>query len=68
MTIAGHTFIDTPEGRLCRDCGKLWVDVALAHKEDINHLGWAHQGALTEHEYQQIEAERDRLWNLGKGA
>ena len=68
MTIAGHTFIETLDGRKCRDCGMLWVDVALAHKEDIGKMGWAQNGALTEHEYKQIDDERNRVWELAKGA
>ncbi len=40
----------------------------MAHKEDINKLGWAHSGTLTETEYNQIDAERERIWRLAKGA
>jgi hypothetical protein len=69
MTIAGHTFIEAPDGRRrCRDCNKAWVDVAGATKDDINRSWWCHSGVGSETEYKQVEAERDRLWELGKGA
>lgn len=67
-TIAGHTFVETPDGRRCEVCKKLWVDVSGATDEDVDKPGWAHQGNLTKHELGQIRAEVDRLWELGRGA
>jgi len=66
-TIAGHTFVDKIGERVCRDCGKTWVYVAAATKQNIHQNGWAHSGTLTEHEYKQIDDERERLWRLGMG-
>lgn len=65
--IAGHTFVDGPEGKKCA-CGKLWLDVAPASRADIGQAGWAHAGSLTEAEYNEIDRERERIWEVGKGA
>lgn len=66
-TIAGHTFTDTPQGKRVCVCGRAWIDVAPATRADIGKAGWAHSGALTEGEYQQIDQERERVWLLGIG-
>lgn len=61
MLIAGHVFEETPNGRVCA-CGARWVDVLQARREHIGTQGWAHTGNLIEREYDEIEAERDRIW------
>jgi hypothetical protein len=66
MTIAGHTFSDGPNGLVCV-CGKRKLDVLLAHKDDIDQPDWAHVGNLSKAEYEEIDRERERLWELGKG-
>jgi hypothetical protein len=69
-TIAGHTFEMAPDGRRCvtGECRKLWADISYATKDDIGKSGWAHTGTLSQPEYDQIVAERNRLWELGRGA
>jgi hypothetical protein len=69
-TIAGHDFVETPDGRRCKNCGTRFVDIAGATVEDVKNktLGLAHSGVLTDHELSQIRAEVERLWELGRGA
>ena len=67
-TIAGHTFVERPEGRACENCGRKWIDVAGATKQDIDKPNIAHTGLLNEAELTQIEKERERIWELGRGA
>lgn len=64
--IAGHTFVETPRGRRCSGCDRAWVDIAGVQPTDIERSGFAHTGVLSEPEYRQIVAERERLWELGK--
>lgn len=59
--IAGHTFEDSPTGRACTNCGMRWVDLMTCRQENVGQLGWAHTGALTETEWEQIAAEQDRM-------
>jgi hypothetical protein len=66
-TVAGHTFVDSLDGRKCQGCGKLWVDIAPVTRDDIGRAGWAHSGQLTQDEYEQIVAERERIWRLAMG-
>lgn len=58
--IAGHLF--ALDGRC--SCGKRFQDIAGAGRDQIGVVGWAHQSYLTEAEYNQIVAERDRIWTL----
>lgn len=60
--IAGHTFTDTPSGRVCLGCGKRWTDIAPATRANIGEHGWAHHGELIEREADEIIAERERIW------
>jgi hypothetical protein len=60
-TIAGHTFADTPAGRVC-SCGKRWTDIASATRANIGEHGWAHHGELIEREADEITAEVARIW------
>lgn len=62
MTIAGHTFIDSPTGRACA-CGRLWVQIAGTRHDDIGKPHIAHIGDLNVAEFEQIEAERERIWS-----
>ena len=66
VTIAGHTFTETPEGRRCQ-CGCRWIDIAGTQADQIGHPHIAHVGCLTTAEYVQIEAERERGWALAMG-
>ena len=65
--VAGHSFIDTPRGEACADCGKLWLDV-LEDRERwaVGVLGIAHDDAgtvgLTLAEVHQLHAKLDRIW------
>ena len=61
MSIAGHSFVDTPHGRVC-GCGRRWVDIASVTRDDIGKLDIAHSGALNGQEADEIDAERERLW------
>jgi hypothetical protein len=62
MWIAGHYFIETPHGRVCKTCGKLYVQVSIVEKSDIGKPGWAHNGNLYANEYEQIQRENERMW------
>jgi hypothetical protein len=62
MTLAGHTFAVGPNGSACSTCGRRLIDVLTATVADIGRYGVACYGALSEGEYNGIEAERDRLW------
>ncbi len=65
MSIAGHFFTDTQTGRC--SCGKRFADIAIATEGDIGSSGIAHQGDLNKSEYDQIVAEKDRIWALVSG-
>lgn len=67
MSIAGHTFWETTIGRVCQGCGMRFVHVAQAHRSDIGREGFAHQGLLIEREYDEIDAERNRIFALVAG-
>lgn len=58
--IAGHLFAQ--EGRC--NCSMRFGDISGALPEHIGKDGWAHTRELTETEYQQIVAERNRIWAL----
>lgn len=64
--IAGHVFTDGPTGRVCI-CGKRWADLLTAREDAIGQSGWAHVGALSRPEYDQIVAERDRAYGVLMG-
>lgn len=68
--IAGHNFEAGPLGNHCSGlasdgtvCGKNLVDILGATEADIGKPGWAHTGNLSQSEYAQIVAERDRIYN-----
>lgn len=61
--IAGHSFTDTPAGRVCLGCGKRWADIAGTTLDDVGKPDIAHIGALSEQEANEIIAERDRIWS-----
>ena len=61
MSIAGHTFEDTPHGRVC-GCGRRWSDIASTTDADVGKMDIAHSGALNKAEADEIAAERDRIW------
>ena len=63
MTIAGHTFVEDVNGKVC-SCGIKWREIMGATKEHIGKPHWAHYQGLAGYEYAEIEAERDRVWNL----
>lgn len=67
-TIAGHTFSDALGGRRCIGCGKRWSEIAGATEEAVGEFGWAHSGTLIEREFEEIRAERDRIWDAVKEA
>ncbi len=61
--LAGHTFTEQIGGRVCA-CGILWRHVISATREDIHKPGFAHFGGLSPTEFGEIEAERDRVFEL----
>lgn len=62
--IAGHTFIESPVGvRLC-SCGRKWTEIAGTTAHDVGASNIAHYGVLSETEYTEIAAERERMWSL----
>lgn len=67
MTTAGHTFLPDPFGRLVCTCGRRWIDIAGATRDAIGHAGWAHIGALSASEYEEIAAAREAAWLRGLG-
>lgn len=61
--IAGHTFQTNNLGRrVCVACNKPWTLIAGATEADIDRNGIAHVGPLSRREYEEICAERDRIW------
>lgn len=58
--IAGHRF--SLEGQC--SCGKRFGDISGVLREDIGKREIAHTDHLTENEYNQIVAERERIWLL----
>jgi hypothetical protein len=58
--IAGHTF--SLEGKCT--CGKRFGDISDARREHVGKPDWAHSGTLTEHELNEIIAERERIYDL----
>lgn len=71
-SIAGHNFDSGPLGNICSNthyvdgvevrCNKNLVDILGATRADIGKEGWACVSTLSENEYNQIEAERNRIW------
>jgi hypothetical protein len=61
-SIAGHLF-DPLNGKC--SCGKVYSDISCAPESAISddrQAGlWCHQGALTRHEWQQIQDENSRI-------
>ena len=66
MTIAGHSFNDTPQGRVC-SCGRRWVDIMGVTRADIGKPHIAHVGNLNEREALECEAECERFWSVAMG-
>lgn len=58
--VAGHTF--GPSANAQCDCGQRFVDIAPATPENVGQTGWAHTGCLTAKEYEEIVAEKERIW------
>jgi hypothetical protein len=63
--IAGHSF-DGVTGECA--CGRRFSDIAGAEFADVGKMYVAHSGALTQHEFEQIVSERERLWRSLTGA
>jgi len=64
--IAGHLFVETFAGAIC-DCGRKKIHVMGATADDIGFADIAHTGLLSKYEYDEICAERDRMWQAGFG-
>lgn len=75
--IAGHRFEGGPLGNLCVNektdsngnkyiCNKSLVEILGVTRDDINKHGYACQAHLTESEYKEIEAEKERIWSTLK--
>jgi len=58
MAIAGHTY---DLSGWCT-CNRRFGDISGVTKEDIGQKGWAHTGELSQREFDEIIAERDRLY------
>ena len=56
--IAGHRF--NQPGDKC-ECGKRFTDISWTTPKEIGTYGIAHTGSLTETEYREIEAARNRF-------
>lgn len=63
MTIAGHTFVEDVNGRVC-GCGIRWREIMGATEEHVGQKHWAHIADLRTYELKEIHAERDRVWDL----
>jgi hypothetical protein len=61
-TIAGHSFVETFGGRACSGCGRSWTAIAGATEDDIGAFDIAHAGKLGREEFDEIVAERSRIW------
>jgi hypothetical protein len=61
-TIAGHSFVETFGGRACSSCGRSWTAIAGATEDDIGASDIAHAGKLSKEEFDEIVAERSRIW------
>lgn len=61
-TIAGHTFVDTPMGRMC-SCGRRFVDICGTTKADRGKPNIAHHGNVNDTEIDEIDAENSRIWD-----
>lgn len=63
--IAGHLF--HPLTNLCA-CGKTFVMIAHAPREDINHSDyWCHQGTFNQREYDEIQAYKQHMLDCCRG-
>lgn len=62
LTIAGHTFVEGMEGRVCSVCGRRFVAIAGATRDDLNKPDIAHSGFLIERELEEIQSEVARIW------
>lgn len=61
--IAGHAFVESWFGRVCRGCGRRYIDISgCTGPEHLNKPGIAHQGALSSSEQAEIQAENDRIY------
>lgn len=68
MTIAGHTFVDGPDGRQCH-CGVVWHEISGADDQCVGKTGYQCGGiGLTSVGLAEIEAEKDRLWARAMGS
>lgn len=63
--IAGHVF-DNVSG-LC-SCGRKFSDISGAEYSDVGKMHFAHAGCMTQHEFDQIVSERERLYRALTGA
>jgi hypothetical protein len=66
MTIAGHTFVEGIDGRVCT-CGRRWVDISGVTRADIGQMHIAHAGSLNQREFDEIVEERERFWRAAMG-
>lgn len=63
--IAGHEFIRQIGGDVCR-CGMRWDTLLSATMECVQQTGWACVGLLSFTEFQEIEAEKNRVFDTLK--
>ena len=62
-TIAGHTFIDGPGGRVCKYCTRTWIYLLDRRDQWVPGApGLAHSGNLTSTEVDELNAEVDRIY------
>lgn len=60
--IAGHSFSEQFHGRVCLGYGVRFADITSVQPSDVGKPGFCHQGVLNAAEFDQIIAERDRIW------
>lgn len=61
--IAGHTFFEGLNGRVCC-CGTKWKDIMGATEEHVGKVSWDCTGLLTTVGLAQIQREKNRVWEL----
>lgn len=66
--VAGHKFVETPQGEACAVCGRRWLDILNQREFWRNgEMGIAHHGALNDAEVAELNDKLDRMWSAGKG-
>jgi hypothetical protein len=62
LRVADRPTLLSRESRACSSCGRSWTAIAGATEDDIGAVGIAHAGKLSKEEFDEIVAERSRIW------